>query len=261
MMDLRTLLASTEFWAALAGAFAGAITAFALGTMAQWRGSTNAKRSAGNSAIMALAEMYSEAKAIYDSIFVRQRAELLKLLGREPLFYEYKAVMDMPKEPPALDVDRLAFLADSHDPDILVRIVTAKNYFAGMLKVAAAHERLCIELQRRLAKAEPTAQRPMTQQQLREAAGMDVMLQLKSTVENMQVMLTELTVWLLRLTDELRDVLLYHFPSRSFVRFIPQDRGKPSEARSYAMKPARWRRIVRYLRRNYDRAFGPRWPS
>ena len=260
-MDFRALLVSTEFWAALAGAFAGAICAFILGALAQWRSSVNAKRSAGNSAIMALAEMYSEAKAIHDSIFVSQRAELLKLLGREPRFYEYRAVMDTPKEPPALDVDRLAYLADSHDPDILVRIVVAKNLFAGMLKVAAVHERLCIELQSRLAKADPTAQRPMTRQELSLSVGMDVMLQLESTVQNMQSILSELTVWLLRLTDELREVLLYRFPSRSFVRFIPQDRGKPSEAKSYALRPARWRRTVRFIRRNLDKAFGPRWPS
>lgn len=263
LITIDRLVASAEFWAALAGAFAGAIAAFLLGRLSQWRTSANARRSAGNLTIITLAAMYSEAKAINDSIFLRPLPELTKLHGRAPLYFEFRAAMDLLEEAPPLDIEPLGFLVDSHDPDILARLIAAKNNFAAMLKIAAAHERLSIELQSRLAKIDPIvkAQHRPEENDLFKLVGMDVMLQLKSVAEGLQSILPELEKSLLRLGGELREVLLYQLPWQSFVRFIPEDRGKLSEAKSYAIRPALWRRAIRSVRRRVDKVLGPHWPT
>lgn len=59
----------------------------------------NERRAAGNLAIVTLAEMYSEAKALYDSAFVVGAEEIRKKLRRELLPFEYRAVIDIPAVP------------------------------------------------------------------------------------------------------------------------------------------------------------------
>src|ERR1700733_12751598 len=243
-MTIGVLLASPQFWASLAGAFAGAIAAFVLGLVAQWRRTTDARRSAGNLTIIVISQKYSEAKAIYDSIFVKPVPEMTRTLGRPLLYFDFKAAMDLPSEAPPLNIEPLGFLADSHDPDILVRLVAAKSTFAAMLKIAAAHERLHIELQNRAAKLDPSKKERAVVGDLPKLIGMDLMFQLKAAVEGLQNILPELQKSLLRLGDEFREVLLYQLPARSFLRFIPDDRGKLSEAKLHVIKPAWWRRVV-----------------
>jgi len=142
VLSVHKVATSVTFWTTLLGA----MTAFALGRFGQWRSTPNERRAAGNLAIVTLAEMYSEAKALYDSVFVAGSEEIRKMLGRELLSFEYRAVIDIPAVP-NLDVQRLGFLADSHDADILVRITAARNQFAGMIKLAEAHSRLSAEIQ------------------------------------------------------------------------------------------------------------------
>lgn len=259
-LTFHKLLDGSEFWSALAGALAGAIAAFALGALAQWRGRVNARRSAGNLAIIALAEMYSEAKAISDAIF-GQIPALTQTLGRPPHAYEFSAAMDAKTVPPPFDIEQLGFLADSHDPDILLRLIVAKNDFGAMLKIVANHERLQLELQRRMGIVSAKIRPPPSTDDVPELAGMDVIVQLEATVNGLQSILPDLIDALKRVGDELRDVLLYQLPWGSFLRFVPQDRGRLSEAKLHAVKPARWRRLIRGVRRLVDNIVGPRWPS
>jgi hypothetical protein len=83
---------------------------------------------------------------------------------------------------------------------------------------------------------------------------------LEAVVQALETLLTDLTTSLPRLLHELREVLLYALPTRSFLKFIPEDRGRLSQARAPVLKPAVWRRTLRWLRLQWDKSFGPRWP-
>ena len=79
VLSVHRVVTSVTFWTTLLGA----LTAFALGRFGQWRSTLNERRAAGNLTIVTLAEMYSEAKALYDSVFVVGAEELREKLGRE----------------------------------------------------------------------------------------------------------------------------------------------------------------------------------
>lgn len=252
VLSVHKVVTSVTFWTTLLGA----MTAFALGRFGQWRSTLNERRAAGNLAIVTLGEMYSEAKALYDSVFVAGAEEIRKMLGRELLPFEYRAVIDIPAVP-NLDVQRLGFLADSHDADILVRITAARNQFAGMIKLAEAHSRLSAEIQAALGKNDRTGKAPYRAQEVTEIVGPHLIIQLSSVVDYLKQGLPGTMEGLLVVGSQLRDVLRYSMPTRSFLKFIPQDRGPVAQAIIYARKPALWRRLVRAARARIERAFGP----
>lgn len=259
-LSLHLLLHSAGFWSALAGAFAGAVAAFALGALGQWRAAANSRRSAGNQAILALAEMWSEAKAMYAAMFLSQDEELERVLRRKPHYFEYRAVMDLRTESPRLDIESLDFLVDSTDPDILMRLSVARTEFGVMLKLAATHERLQIELQKRIAQSDPRPDAPYRAEEIRRLGGPDLIAQLEAVTQTLQGRIKELTESLPRLLQDLRSVLMYALPSRSFAQFVPADRGKLSESTAPTLKAALWRRVVRSVRRGCDHLFGSPWP-
>jgi hypothetical protein len=221
----------------------------------------NARHAAGNLAIITLAEMTSEGKAVYDSLFVVQQAEFLKRFKREPMYFEYRALIDVPVEP-LLSIEALGFLADSHDPDILLRLVVARNDYRTMLKIASEHRRLQLELQSSLGdQSKRPHQHARSETEFAALIGPDVMLQLRTVTENLRAILPEVIKSLQRVADDLRTVLGYQLPWRSFVKYMPEERGKLSETKSHAVNPALWRRAARSVRRGIDRIFGPRWPA
>jgi hypothetical protein len=202
---------------------------------------------AGTLAIVTLAEMYSEAKALYDSIFVAGAEQIREKLRRELLPYEYRAVIEA-LAVLNLDVQRLGFLADSHDADILVRITAARNQFASMIRLAEVHSRLSAEIQAALGKDYRTSWAP-----LRGSAGHGD--RRSSVVDHLKQGLPGTMEGWLALGSQLRDVLGYSMPTRTFLKFIPQDRGPVAQAVIYARKPALWRRLVRTARARIERAF------
>ena len=169
--------------------------------------------------------------------------------------------MDANTVAPPLNIEALGFLADSHDPDILLRLIVAKNDFGAMLKIVANHERLQLELQRRMGIISAQTRQPPGTNDVPKVAGMDVIMQLDATVSGLQGTLPDLIDALQRVGDDLRSVLLYQLPWSSFLRFVPQDRGKLSESKLHAVKPAYWRRFIRGVRRLLDKVVGPRWPK
>lgn len=251
VLTVHKVVTSVTFWTTLLGA----MTAFALGRFGQWRSALNERRSAGNLAIVTLAEMYSEAKALYDSIFVVAAAETRRQLGRDLLAFEYRAVIDIPTVPD-LDLQRLGFLADSHDADILARVTAARNHFAGMMKLAAAHSGLSQEIQAALGKNDPTGKAIYRPDEISAIVGPHLIIQVSSVVSHLKRELPVTMEGLLAVGAQLRDVLRYVMPSRSFLKFIPQDRGPVAQATIYARRPALWRRVVRSARAAIERASG-----
>jgi hypothetical protein len=246
------------FWSALAGA----LTAFTLASVAQWRRTLNARRSAGQLALIALGDMYSTAKWANDEFFDEQRKKWVETYRREPLYFELKPLPAvLLGDPPTLDVERLDFLADSNDPDILLRLMDAKHSFAAILKFLTRHEELHHTVQSVMAKDDPTGRKIYRAEDVTSLVGVDVLTQLQSTVDALRIALPEMCAASMKLSGHLRDVLLYQFPLRSLLQFIPEKRGKLSEAHTYARRPALWRRALRQLRKLWDRAFGPEIPS
>ena len=169
--------------------------------------------------------------------------------------FEYRAVIDIPAVPD-LDVQRLGFLADSHDADILVRITAVRNQFTGMIKLAEAHSRLHAESQATLGKNDPSGKAPYRAQEIGEIVGPHLIIQVSSVVNHLKQGRPGTMEGLLAVGSQLRDVLRYSMPTRSFLKVIPQDRGPVAQAVIYARKPALWRRLVRAARARIERAFG-----
>src|SRR6185437_5056109 len=124
-----------------------------------------------------------------------------------------------------------------------------KNDFGAMLKIVANHERLQLELQRRMGIVSEQSRLPPSTDDVPKVAGMDVIMQLEATVNGLQSTLQDLIDALQRVGDDLRKDLLYQLPWSSFLRFVPQDRGKLSETKLHAVRPACWRRLIRGVRR------------
>jgi len=201
--------------------------------------------------------MYSEAKALYNSIFVNGAENTRKILRRELELYEYRPVIDIPTVP-SLDVQRLGFLADSHDADILVRVTAIRNKFAGMMKLAEEHARVSLEIQAALGKDDRTGKTPYRSEDVPKIAGPHLTAQVSTLAGHLKRELPETIEGLQVVGSQLRDVLRFNMPTRSFLKFIPQDRGPIGQAVIYARKPALWRRLARAARSGIDRALGRR---
>jgi hypothetical protein len=136
----------------------------------------------------------------------------------------------------------------------------AKHTFAAILKFLGRHEELHHTVQTVMSKDDPTGKRAYRAEDVISLVGVDVLTQLQSTVDSLRVVLPEMCAASMKLSGQLRDVLMYQFPLRSLLQFIPEKRGKLSETPTYARRPALWRRALRQLRKLWDAAFGPGTP-
>jgi hypothetical protein len=251
------LITYVGFWSTLVGA----LTAFTLASLGQWRRTLSARRAAGQLALIALGDMYSTAKWANDEFFDEQRKKWIEAFRREPLYFELKPLPEvLLGEPPTIDIEDLGFLADTHDPDILLRLMDVRQNFAAILKFLRRHEELHHTVQAVMSKDDPTGKKAYRAEDVTSLVGVDVLSQLQSTVDALRIGLPEMCAASMKVSGQLRDVLLYQFPLRSLLQFIPEKRGKLSETPTYARRPALWRRALRQLRRLWDRAFGPGGP-
>ncbi len=228
----------------MVGSFIGASFAFAFGLITQWHTRNNAKRLAGNVAILTLAEMYSAVNTLNKSLFVEQLPVLRETLGREPQFFQIKPVVEVPVEI-TLDMVSLGFLAESHDPDIFARLVTVRDVATSMSSYAAHHATLHREFQSIVAKSDGPKE---TVGDVRKIAGADLWAQLQATHDALKDGLPRCLKDICVVAAQLVEVLEGHFPTRRFVRFVPEDRGPVSEAEVKARLPTLWRRVVRWIR-------------
>jgi len=200
-VTLAQLLGSGEFWAALAGALA----AFLLGSAAQWRSATNAKRAAGNVALITLSQMFSLTKNLNDQLFVIQVPKVGGLLGRDPYFFELKSAVALPDQVLTLPLDQLGFLADSHDPDVLNRLLTVERAFSTMLKLVERHERLHLEFQRRLSAHDQSGTIAWQVGEIRGMIGVDLWLQLENAVMELRTGLPETVDHIIRVSGQVQN--------------------------------------------------------
>lgn len=241
-MTIGELLSKPEFWSALFGALA----AFLLGALATWWANLNAKRTAGNMAIIALSQMCSLMENVRYQLLVAEPLRIQGILKRAPFPFEIRPAIGLPESPPRIAGDGLGFLADSHDPDILNRLLTVERAFASMLDLVRRHEVVHAKITERLSAYDPMGQKPFGAQVILEVVGTKLLVELDTIVEGLEKGLPETRDMLLALGGQLRAVLRVQIPFRRFVGFTSAPRSRLSDQPPELPKPALWRRLTRW---------------
>jgi hypothetical protein len=240
-MTIAELLSKPEFWSALFGALA----AFLLGAFATWWANLNAKRTAGNMAIIALSQMCSLVENIRYQLLVMEPLRIQGILKRPPLSFEIRPAIGLPESLPQVPADGLGFLADSHDPDILNRLLTIERAFASMFDLLRRHEIVHAKITEKMSAFDPAGQKPFGSQVILEVVGSKLLVEVDTIVEGLEKGLPETRDMLLAVGEQLRGVLRIQIPFRRFVGFSPAPRSRLSVQPPDLPKPALWRRVTR----------------
>jgi hypothetical protein len=241
-MTLHQLITKPEFWSALFGALA----AFLLGSLGTWWAATNTKRTAGNLSLVALSQMYALMENLRYKLFVDEPIRFFAIAKQAPLSFQLRAAIGLPTQPPHVPMDQLGFLADSHDPDVMSRLLTVERAFTQMLDLARRHEQLHSELQSKLNDTDPTGQRLLRAQDIVSIVGAKLLIEIDDAVEEMHTGLPETRDALLAVGNQMRRTLQLQFPMRKFVGFTPAPRSRTMDQPPDLLRPALWRRIVRW---------------
>lgn len=241
---MATFFSTPQFWATLLGA----ATAFLLGMVATWRTNTRVKRDAGNLALISMSQMYSIIENLRYHFLIEEPATAAKNSQRaEPYTFMLRVTMGLPDQPPSIDFKSLGFLVDSHDPDVLNRLLVVERQFRSTLDLVHRHAVLHKELQEKLSALDPTGRAPIPLGSLIEKCGVRIFIEIDDIVEELQAHLGETRDFILSVGSQLRYTLAMQFPSRRFVSFKPMHRSRLiNEAPD--VRPRTWRRIARASR-------------
>jgi hypothetical protein len=250
-MTIADLLSKPEFWSALFGALA----AFLLGVLATWWAGVGAKRTAGNLALMTLGQMYELLESARLYFLIDEPNRVRTLIGSDPVTFHLRGLIGFPRDLPKISPDSIGFLVDSHDPDVIARVLSVERAFISTIELIRRHEDRQGRLQLLMNAAEPTGRRPTTLEELVGAIGVQPFLEVDYAVGEIQKALPETCDGLIRVQGQLRAALRYQFPGRGFIRAIPSSRRPLGEPPPNIEEPALRRRIVRWLT---DLLFKPR---
>jgi hypothetical protein len=241
-MTMGELLSKPEFWSALFGALA----AFLLGALATWWANLSTKRTAGNLAIIALSQMCSLVENVRYELLVKEPIRIHKIANRGPLSFEIRPAAGLPEALPRIDAEELGFLADSHDPDILNRLLTVERAFGSMFDLLRRHEVAHTMVTERMNALDPTGQRPFGPDVLLQATGAKVLIELDIIIEALEKGLPETRDMLLEVGKQLHNILRVQIPFRRFVGFSAIPRSRLADQPPELPKPALWRRVTRW---------------
>ena len=250
-MSIAELLSKPEFWSALFGALA----AFLLGALGTWWANVRAKRTAGNLALIALSQMYGLMENLRYQLLVQEPIRARKVIGRDPWSHEIRPSVGLPDPPPRMRLEDLGFLVDSYDPDVLNRLLTIERAFLSMLYLVRRHEALHTKFQETLNAIDRTAQTPLTGRDLVELVGAKLLIEIKTTVEELEKGLPETRDMTLSVAKQLRSVLRAQIPIGRVIRFTPAPRSRLADEVPGLPSAARWRRLIRF---SYDQLLKPR---
>jgi hypothetical protein len=241
-MTISMLLSKPEFWSALFGALA----AFLLGVLATWWANLNAKRTAGNMAIITLGQMYSLMETVRYALLVKEPIRIHEIVKRGPLPYEIRPAAGLPESLPRINGEGLGFLADSHDPDILNRLLTVERAFAAMIDLLRRHEVVQVKITEKLNAIDPTGRQLFGPDLLLQAVGAKLLVEVDVLVESLEKGLPETRDMLLAIGKQLREILRMQIPIRRFVGFSAVPRSRIADQPPDLPKPALWRRVTRW---------------
>jgi hypothetical protein len=254
-MTVGLLLSKPEFWAALFGALA----AFLLGVVATWWANLNAKRTAGNMAIIALSQMCSLVENARFSLFVREALRAHSIQHRNPYAFEIRPLVGLPDSPPRISPDGLGFLADSHDPDVLNRLLTAERAFTAMIDLLRRHEVVHSKITEKLSAFDPRGNKPFGTDVALEVIGGKLLIDVDVLVEELEKGLPETRDALIKVGKQLFEVLRVQIPIRRFVTFKAVTRTRFADQPLDLPSPLLWRVVSRWLfdflfkRRRYNK--------
>ncbi len=250
---LKKLLASSEFLAAGLGALA----AFALGAFATWRDRVHTRRSAGNLALIHLIEMYSILENVQRGLLVDGPLEFARLTGALPSEIQLLPISaGLPEEVARIHMTELGFLIDSADPGIIQRMMAAERYFYAALELVRKHAEAHTQMQQRFAagtKGLPRAS--LTAGECITFGGPDLP-QVVHFVRSLRIDLPEATRTLLEVCQQLRQALIYQFPTQTFLDFSVTA-PTPIATRPQLRPAAAWRRVVRWSLSKFRRRAPP----
>jgi hypothetical protein len=241
-VSIADLLSKPEFWAALFGALA----AFLLGALGTWWATSTSKRTVGNLTLVVLGQMYTLMQDIRRRYVVDEPIRAQKALGRPPYSFELRAAIGLPNKLPDVPFDQLGFLADSHDPDVLNRLLVIARGFESLVDMVRRHEQLTTELKKRLQTLDSTGMQTLTTGALVEHAGVEIFVAIDDVVHELQKGLPQICDALLLVSKQLRNALCAQFPLRRFVRFTPTQPRNVTELPRDLDGPAIWRRVTRW---------------
>jgi hypothetical protein len=241
-MSISVLLSKPEFWSALFGALA----AFLLGAAATWRSQASAKRTAGNLTLIALSQMYSLIENLRQQLLIEEPIRVLEATGGKDAFpFLFRAATGLPEQLPRIAIQDLGFLIDSHDPNVLNRLLTVERAFISMIDLVRRHEPLHARFQEALSAVDPTGRRQWKPEELSDCVGVRILIELDETIDQFGKGLPKTRDELLAVSRQLLDALRFQFPTRRFIRFIPasSDTSGPGKL----PEPACWRKVARFV--------------
>jgi hypothetical protein len=123
---------------------------------------------------------------------------------------------------------------------------TVERAFASMLELVHRHAVLHAELQERMAQIDKTGTLDVVPSHFPRLVGVHLVMQIDDTMRGLKDSLPETRDNLLKIGDQLRQVLRMQFPARSFIGIeaIPE-RDRVIDQLPALKPPALWRRCVR----------------
>lgn len=258
-MSITELLKNAEFWAALFGALA----AFLLGAMGQWWAEMRRRQTAGNLALITLSQMYSQVENLRHHFLDQEATRAANALKRQPFTLEIRAAIGLSEQTLQLQLNDLGFLADSHDPDILNRLLTVERAFTSMVGLVKTHSELQAQLQERMSSIDPEGTRGYHIHQLPALVGGPLVFQVDDAVIGLIDGLPETRDFLINIARQLRDILRIQLPIARFLDFGPAPRSRIVDQPPELPPPPLGHRFVRWAfdflfkRRRWWRRSGP----
>ena len=240
-MTAHELVSKPEFWAALFGALA----AFLLGVLGTWWSATKTKQTTGNLTLIALSQMFALLENLRHHLLVSEPARFRAISGRAPRSFELRKLTGLPNRVTRIPFDQLGFLADSHDPDVLNRLIIAERAFDSLLESTRRLGELQAEFMEKLNRFDPSGQRALQPSEILAVGGTKLLIEIDDFVEALRTGLPEGRDSMLAVGNQLRQTLRMQFPSRRFLGFSPIPRSSLIELPSGLPSPVLWRRIVR----------------
>jgi len=241
-MTLRSLLAQTEFWAALFGALA----AFLLGVLATWWSSEKQKQVSINVALLTLAQMYTLLENLRYQLFVEEPTRFRELAGFDPFSFQVRGIVGVGDDVPSVHFDQLGFLAESHDPDVVNRLMMVVRSFQSMIDLVRRHADLHATLQARLLLVDRTGEKDIPVSALAGIVGIKILIEIDDAIERLRAGLPLTRDQLFNVSRQFREAARHQFPLRRFVMFDRLLRRMNVDNPPASVRPALWRRVVRW---------------
>ena len=233
----------SPYWSTLFGA----LTAFLLGMIANWLKDNREKRTAGNVALMTLSQMCSLTDNLSNHYVFDEPARAMRLTGRSAVSIMLRHLVAIPTELPRIDNDSLGFLVDSHDPDILNRLLFTERSFAQTIALVHSHSDLTKEFQSKMSADDPSGRRNIERDDVVRIAGAKLLIGIDDAVEQLRDLLPKTANDLYSIANQLSYALQMQFPMRAIARIARLPRNRFEAKPKGLPKPPIWRRVTRWI--------------